>query len=169
MDHDVIVPNELASCEKHCMRLLLGILTRVKCTGGKEKSGPGLEQGCGKLVFSGCRKKSCGDDGGDLVGTTEHTLLSGYSGARCWKLTPIILATQEAEIRRIVVQSQPGQVVQETLSKKKSQKRAGGVTQDISSEFKPQYCKKNGYGGFITSAQHLLGSRHNFSDCVDFQ
>jgi hypothetical protein len=29
---------------------------------------------------------------------------------------PAILATQEAEIRRIMVQSQPGQIVQETLS-----------------------------------------------------
>jgi hypothetical protein len=29
--------------------------------------------------------------------------------ARCWWLMPIILATQEAEIRRIVVPSQPGQ------------------------------------------------------------
>jgi hypothetical protein len=31
--------------------------------------------------------------------------------ARCWWLTPVILATQEAEIRRTVVQSQPGQIV----------------------------------------------------------
>jgi hypothetical protein len=38
--------------------------------------------------------------------------------ARCWWLMPIILATQEAEIRRITVQSQPGQVVCETLSQK---------------------------------------------------
>jgi hypothetical protein len=32
---------------------------------------------------------------------------------------PVILATQEAEIRRITVQSQPRQIVQETLSQKK--------------------------------------------------
>jgi hypothetical protein len=31
-------------------------------------------------------------------------------------LTPVILDTQEAEIRRIMVQSQPGQTVHETLS-----------------------------------------------------
>jgi hypothetical protein len=41
----------------------------------------------------------------------------------------VILATQEAEIRRITVQNQPRQIVCETLSQKKkpSQKRAGGV------------------------------------------
>jgi hypothetical protein len=38
----------------------------------------------------------------------------------CQWLAPIILATQEAEIRRITVQSQPRQTVQETLSRKKS-------------------------------------------------
>jgi hypothetical protein len=34
-------------------------------------------------------------------------------------LTPIILATQEAEIRMIILRSQPGQTVHETLSLKK--------------------------------------------------
>jgi hypothetical protein len=34
----------------------------------------------------------------------------------CWWLTPVILATQEAEIRRIMVRSQPRQIVHETLS-----------------------------------------------------
>jgi hypothetical protein len=33
-----------------------------------------------------------------------------------WWLTPVILATQEAEIRRFTVGSQPGQKVLETLS-----------------------------------------------------
>jgi hypothetical protein len=31
--------------------------------------------------------------------------------AGCWWLTPVILVTQEAEVRRIVVQSQPRQIV----------------------------------------------------------
>jgi hypothetical protein len=31
--------------------------------------------------------------------------------SRRWSLTPVILATQEAEIRRIMAQSQPGQIV----------------------------------------------------------
>jgi hypothetical protein len=58
--------------------------------------------------------------------------------------TPVILATQEVEKRRITVQSQPRQTVYETLSrKKKLQKRAGGVDQGVGSEFKPQYHKIN--------------------------
>jgi hypothetical protein len=40
-------------------------------------------------------------------------MVAGY-----WWLTPIILAIQEAEIRRIKVQSQTRQIVQKTLSKK---------------------------------------------------
>jgi hypothetical protein len=51
--------------------------------------------------------------------------------ARLWWLTPVILATQEAEIRRITVGSQPGQTVGETLSRKnssekKKKKKKGG-------------------------------------------
>jgi hypothetical protein len=43
---------------------------------------------------------------------------------------PVILATQDAEIQRILVQSQPGQIVQETLSQKYStQKGACRVVQ----------------------------------------
>jgi hypothetical protein len=50
----------------------------------------------------------------------------------------IILATQEAEIRRIAVQSQPGQMVRKTLNQKSpSRKRAGGVTQGVGPEIKP--------------------------------
>jgi hypothetical protein len=39
--------------------------------------------------------------------------------ARHWWVMPVILATQEADIRRILVQSQPRQIVLETLSQKK--------------------------------------------------
>jgi hypothetical protein len=63
--------------------------------------------------------------------------------SRCRWLAPEILATQEAEIRRIVVQSQPGQTVYKTLSRKTLHKtRTGGVVQSEGPEFKPQYCQK---------------------------
>jgi hypothetical protein len=57
-----------------------------------------------------------------------HAYNPSYSGGRAWG---------------IAVQSQPRQIVCETLSQKHpSQKRAGRVAQDESPEFKPQYCKK---------------------------
>jgi hypothetical protein len=60
--------------------------------------------------------------------------------AERWWLTPGILATQEAEIRRISVQSQPGKIDRETLSQKNiSQNKAGGVAQVI--ECLPRKCK----------------------------
>jgi hypothetical protein len=56
---------------------------------------------------------------------------------------PVILATQEAETRRITVQSQPWQIVRENLSQKTpSQKRAAEVAQGEGPEFKPQFHKK---------------------------
>jgi hypothetical protein len=52
-------------------------------------------------------------------------------------LTPVIRATQEAEIRRIEVQNQLEQIVQETLSQKNpSQKRAGRMVQGIDPQYK---------------------------------
>jgi hypothetical protein len=42
----------------------------------------------------------------------------------------VILATQEAEIRRITVQSQPGHTVQETLSRKNPSQKRAEVAQD---------------------------------------
>jgi hypothetical protein len=58
-------------------------------------------------------------------------------------LMSAILATQEAEIKRIMVPSQQGQIVLKKLSKKNpSQRRAGGVAQGVSPEFKPQNCEK---------------------------
>jgi hypothetical protein len=64
-----------------------------------------------------------------------------------WWLTLVILATQEEELR-IVVQSQPGQIVLETLSQKKThhKKRTGRVAQGKGPEFKPQYHKKKKKG-----------------------
>jgi hypothetical protein len=54
---------------------------------------------------------------------------------------PVILATQEAEIRRIVVQSQPGKIVCETLSQKKKKNiNKKGLMEWL--VFKPQYLKK---------------------------
>jgi hypothetical protein len=38
---------------------------------------------------------------------------------------PVILATQEAEIERFVVGSQPGQMVHETLSQKNPSQKKG--------------------------------------------
>jgi hypothetical protein len=43
--------------------------------------------------------------------------------AKCWRLTPVILATQKAEIMRIVVRSQPRQIAHETLSRKTLHKK----------------------------------------------
>jgi hypothetical protein len=58
-------------------------------------------------------------------------------------LTPIILATQEAEIWRIEVQSQSGQIVQETLSQKHlTEKKGWWMVQGLGPEFKSQYSKK---------------------------
>jgi hypothetical protein len=41
-----------------------------------------------------------------------------YFLAGHWWLTLVILATQQAEIRRIMVRSQPRQIIRETLSQK---------------------------------------------------
>jgi hypothetical protein len=46
---------------------------------------------------------------------TMSSLKRGRKAGHQW-LMPVILATQGAEIRRIVVLSQPGQIVRETLS-----------------------------------------------------
>jgi hypothetical protein len=43
--------------------------------------------------------------------------------ARGQRLKPVILATQEAEIRKTMVQSQPRQIVHKTLSQKTHHKK----------------------------------------------
>jgi hypothetical protein len=45
--------------------------------------------------------------------------------ARSWWLIPVILATQEAEIRRITVQSQPRQIVLRPCLKKYPTQKKG--------------------------------------------
>jgi hypothetical protein len=58
-------------------------------------------------------------------------------------LTPVILATQEAEIRRIKIWSQPGQTVHETLPQKyPTQNRAGRGAQVV--ECLPSKCEALG-------------------------
>jgi hypothetical protein len=54
------------------------------------------------------------------VVSSKDYLPAGYQ----W-LRPVILATQEAEIRRIVVQSQSGQIVWENLSQKNPSQKKG--------------------------------------------
>jgi hypothetical protein len=72
----------------------------------------------------------------------RHTVISNFlvaafkkvnKFARRWWLMPLILAIQEAEIRRTADRSQPRQIVWDILSQKNpTQKKAGGVAQGIS-------------------------------------
>jgi hypothetical protein len=83
--------------------------------------------------------------------------------AKHWWLTPVILVTQEAEIRRIVVQSQLGQTVHETLSrktlhKKKKKRRAGKVVHGVVPEFKPQYYKNRKKENSLVVVIHCCNS-----------
>jgi hypothetical protein len=59
---------------------------------------------------------------------------------------PVTLATQEAEIRRIEVQSLANSL-RDPISKNPPQKRAGEVAQGVDPEFRPQDHKKKGLGG----------------------
>jgi hypothetical protein len=58
-------------------------------------------------------------------------------------LTPVLIVTQEGEIRRIAVRSLPGQIVQETLSPNIVHKKGLVEWLKVGPEFKPQYCKIN--------------------------
>jgi hypothetical protein len=61
-------------------------------------------------------------------------------------------ATQEAEIRRITVQSQPRQIVCQTLSRKNLlQERAGGVVQGValSSRLNTEKKKKRSFSELV--------------------
>jgi hypothetical protein len=77
--------------------------------------------------------------GGNKISGEGRQKLEG--AGRRW-LTPVILAIQEAEIRRVTVRSQPGQIIRETLAQKPLHKnRAGEMAQGESPEFKPKYRK----------------------------
>jgi hypothetical protein len=86
--------------------------------------------------------------------------------ARCWWFTPVILATQEAKIRRIVVQSQPRQIVR-ALSQKKTLHKKGLVeVQGVGPEFKLQYCplqKKKENPVYLQSLCLQLFFSHEYS------
>jgi hypothetical protein len=65
-----------------------------------------------------------------LKASVSHVLRVGF--ARCQWLPSIILATQEAEIRRFTVQISPGKYFPRPyLEKHSSLKRANGVTQVV--------------------------------------
>jgi hypothetical protein len=73
---------------------------------------------------------------GDPVSKDKET-------AGCWWLMPVILATQEAKIRRIIFRSQSRQIVQDIPSQKyPTQNRLNRVAQARGTEFKSQYYKK---------------------------
>jgi hypothetical protein len=66
-----------------------------------------------------------------------------YRAVRQW-LVPVILATQEAEIRRITVLSQWRQILREPISKKILHNKGlvQWLAQCVGPEFKPQHHKK---------------------------
>jgi uncharacterized protein (UPF0128 family) len=69
--------------------------------------------------------------------------VGGKKATGCQWLTPVILTSQEAEISRIVVRSQPqANSSQDPISKKPFKKRVIGVAQGEGLEFKLQYHKK---------------------------
>jgi hypothetical protein len=61
--------------------------------------------------------------------------------SQCWWLTPVILAIQEAEIRRFEASSRQ-LILREAISKIPNSKRDSGVAQGVGPDFKPQYHKK---------------------------
>jgi hypothetical protein len=67
----------------------------------------------------------------------HKTSFKTFLVARCWWLRNVILATQGAGIRRITVQSQPGQIVVKTVFQKKPNTKQG-----FRSGSKPQYYQK---------------------------
>jgi hypothetical protein len=69
-----------------------------------------------------------------------------YRSSRCWCFMPVILATQEAGIRRIMIQSHCGQLLGETLFQKTHHKK--GLMEWIkvyALSLNPSTTKKNYY------------------------
>jgi hypothetical protein len=63
--------------------------------------------------------------------------------ARCQWLPPVILATWESEIRRIVVESQPAEMVHKTLSQNyPNTKKGGEVAQVVEPHSNPNAANK---------------------------
>jgi hypothetical protein len=84
--------------------------------------------------------------------------------ARHWWFTPAILATQEADIRRIMVRNQPGEIVCETLSWKKSITKNGWWSGSRyrpwvqASVLKKKFCIKIGKNVFVERSLFLWNS-----------
>jgi hypothetical protein len=74
---------------------------------------------------------------------------------------PIILATQEAELRRIMLQNQPqDKQFVKPYPKNPSQKRTRGLAQAVGSEFQPKYWKKMRFCSLFSSLNKVSQFSH---------
>jgi hypothetical protein len=62
-----------------------------------------------------------------LIKFYDSSIFKNFIVVGCWWLTSLILLSQEAEIRKTADQSQPEQIVHETLSQKKKNHKKGQV------------------------------------------